>query len=320
MTGRRSEAKKAGVEVGRHFDGSTHSGEELDTRHLEAFLGAVDAGSVTRAASMLQVSQPTVTNRIKALERSLGLPLLERLPGGVRPTRAGRSILEQAREIVRLSVRVRRMADASLAPQGKICVGASESLINYRLLPLIEYLLLRYPEMDVSLRLSTPQEALRMLRNGQMDCVFMIGSGASQEDLEHRDLCPEPLALVAGERRAHSRPGPQEAVSSILVTADLDVRHCGGLLNEVESTLRAGRTLKLDSIAAVKRMAESGIGVGLLPEVTVAEDIADGRLRRVVDWRPTTPTYTQALWRRGDGGHPVLDAVLKAASDVVSAG
>ncbi|MDK1344691.1 LysR family transcriptional regulator [Streptomyces sp. 378] len=98
--------------AGLHFDGSTHTGAELDTRHLEAFLGAVDAGSVTRAASMLRVTQPTVTNRIKALERSLGLPLLERLPGGVRPTRAGRSILEQAREILRLSGHVRRIADA----------------------------------------------------------------------------------------------------------------------------------------------------------------------------------------------------------------
>ncbi|MFF6914303.1 LysR substrate-binding domain-containing protein [Streptomyces sp. NPDC012466] len=302
-----------------HFDGSTDTGEELDTRHLEAFLGAVDAGSVTRAASMLRVTQPTVTNRIKALERSLGLPLLERLPGGVRPTRAGRSILEQAREILRLSGHVRRIADASLTPQGKICVGASESLINHRLLPLIEYLLLRYPDMDVSLRLSTPQEALVMLHNGEMDCVFMIGSGASHEDLEYSDLCPEPFALVAGERPGPGRPGTEEAVSSILVSADLDIRHCGGLLNEVESTLRPGRTLRLDSITAVKRMAESGIGMGLLPEVTVAEDIADGRLRRVVDWRPATSTYTRALWRRGDAGHPALDAVLKAASDVVSA-
>ncbi|NEA48672.1 LysR family transcriptional regulator [Streptomyces sp. SID10815] len=292
----------------------------MDTRHLEAFLGAVDAGSVTRAASVLQVTQPTVTNRIKALERSLGLTLLERLPDGVRPTSAGRSILEQAREIVRLSGRVRRIADASLAPQGKIRVGASESLINHRLLPLIEYLLLRYPDMDVSLRLSTPQEALAMLRNGQLDCVFMIGSGAPREDLDHCDLCPEPFALVAGRRRNPVRPGAEETVSSILVTADLDVRHCGRLLTEVESTLRARRTLKLDSITAVKRMAESGLGVGLLPEVTVAEDIAAGRLRRVVDWRPATRTCTQALWRRDDGGHPVLDAVLKAASDVVGAG
>ncbi|MEV5357988.1 LysR family transcriptional regulator [Streptomyces sp. NPDC052693] len=292
----------------------------MDTRQLEAFLGAVDAGSVTRAAGVLRVTQPTVTNRIKALERSLGAILLERLPGGVRPTRAGRSILKQAREIVRLSGHVRRIADASLTPQGKICVGAPESLVNHRLLPLIEYLLLRYPEMDVSLRLSPPQEAVTLLRNGQVDCVFMIGSGTSDEDLEHCDLCPEPFALVAGARLGSGHQGRAEPVSSILVSADLGVRHCGGLLDEVESTLRAGRTLHLDSITAVKRMAENGIGVGLLPEVTVAEDIADGRLRRVVDWRPATPTYTQALWRRGDIGHPALDAVLKAASDVVSAG
>ncbi|MFD8232902.1 LysR family transcriptional regulator [Streptomyces sp. NPDC059696] len=304
----------------RIFDGSTHTGEKLDTRHIEAFLGAVDAGSVTRAASLLQVTQPTVTNRIKALERSLGLTLLERLPGGVRPTRAGHSILRQAREIVRLSGHVRRIADSSHTPQGKFCVGAPESLINHRLLPLIEYLLLRYPDMDVSLRLSTPQEALAMLRDGQMDCVFMIGSAAPDEDLERCDLCPEPFTLVAAGRPGSGRSGPGKAVSSILVTADLDVRHCGGLLTEVESTLRAGRTLKLDSITAVKRMAESGIGVGLLPEIAVAEDIADGRLRRVVDWRPATPTYTQALWRRDDAGHPTLDAVLKAASDVVGAG
>lgn len=299
------------------------TGGILDTRQLQAFLGAVDTGSFTRAATVLRVTQPTVTNRIKSLERMLGSILLERLPSGVRPTSAGRSLLAHAREIVRLTGEVHELVDARTEPRGRICLGAPESLTNHRLLPLIEYIYLRYPGIEFTLRQCTPQESLKSLLDGRMDCVFMIGAGAPHGDLEYRDLCPEPLALVAAPLPSSGGGGRHEkwvpGESPVLVCADIDDRYCGDLVRGAEPAKDSRRTLNLNSVEAVKRMAENGIGAALLPEIAVAQDIADGRLRKVT-WLPSSQTSMQAVWRRSNVSRPALEAVLKAAADVVREG
>lgn len=280
----------------------------------------MDTGSLTRAAIALQVTQPTVTNRIKSLERALGSILLERLPNGVRPTNVGRALVAHARDIVRLSGEVQQLVDVPGELSGRICVGASESLTNHRLVPLIEYMYLRYPRIDFSLRLTAPQEAMAQLLGGQMDCMFKVGEGPSHVDLDYSDLCAEPLVLVSAPGCDPLPDGSGDVSDvdfpSVLVCTDVDVRYCGDLLQGANSPRR---TLVLHSVEAVKRMVENGIGVGVLPEVAVAREIAEGSLAQVA-WRPLTRTFTQVLWRRSNVYRPALQAVLEAAAKVVREG
>lgn len=292
----------------------------MDIRQLQAFIGAVDTGSLTKTAAALNITQPTVTNRIKTLEKSLGSVLLERLPDGVRPTVVGQSLIAHAREIVRLSSEVHRMVDEPGELSGRISIGASESLINHRLLPLIEYIFLRYPKIELSLRLSTPQESATHLRNGEVDCVFTIGEGTPSDDVNHLDLCPEPIVLVVAPHR-RTTPGRRheekfEELSTFLACADVDVRHFGDLPQGGRSADRSRRILRINSLEAVRKMAENGIGAALVPEIAVSQDIAEGRLSKVV-WQPLTRTFTQAWWRRSNVPRPALEAVLKAAAKVV---
>ncbi|GHH45309.1 LysR family transcriptional regulator [Streptomyces candidus] len=294
----------------------------MDTRQLQAFLSAVDVGSFTRAATRLNVTQPTITNRIKALEQSLGSILLERLPGGVRPTSNGLAVIPHAREIVRLTEEVQRTIAAPGETRGRVSVGSPESLTSHRLLPLIEYLYIRYPLIDFSVHLSSPQDAVAQLRSGQLDCVFLIGAQQSHEDLEFNVLRPEPLALVAAPGRTEGdgdRGTPTaDSFSTMLVCSDVDAAFCDGipLLSDVATGTPKRRTLKLNTIDAVKRIAANGIGVALLPEIAVAQEIAQGVLRKL-NWQPAVQTFTQTVWRRSRIPRPALDTVLAAAEQVV---
>ena len=72
----------------------------ISLRQLEYFVTVVDEGSFTRAAELLQVSQPGLSHQIQALERELGGPLLERLPRKVRLTPAGRTVLPGGLRII----------------------------------------------------------------------------------------------------------------------------------------------------------------------------------------------------------------------------
>jgi DNA-binding transcriptional LysR family regulator len=82
---------------------------------LEAFVGVAGEGSFTRAAKALGISQPSLTQRIKALEAEVGGPLLERLSGGARLTPAGRALLPDAQAAVRAAERAHAAARHALA-------------------------------------------------------------------------------------------------------------------------------------------------------------------------------------------------------------
>ena len=82
----------------------------MTLRQLEYLLAVVDEGSFGRAAAQLYVSQPTLSQQVRALEQEIGGPLVERLPRGVRPTPAGEALLPAARAALAAAERARRSA------------------------------------------------------------------------------------------------------------------------------------------------------------------------------------------------------------------
>lgn len=293
----------------------------VDTRHLEAFVAIVDIGSFTRAAARLDISQSTVTTRIKMLEHSLGVALLERLPRGVRPTVAGMELVPYARQIIALSRRAHDATSSGGEPHGRVDVGTVECLTNHRLLPLIEYLYLRYPKVQLSLHSPQGSDAVSLVRDGQLDCAFVIDALQDYEDLETRVLCPEPLVLVGGhghmllDRRGVTA---DDLRGVTLVKSD----NCADYHARFERTIgraeaaEPARVFELDSISAAKRSVANGIGMALMPEVSIADELADGSLC-AISWTPPFDTYTQVVWRRNNGSNAALTALVSAAAQVV---
>src|ERR1700720_4556535 len=101
----------------------------ISLRQLEYFVTVVDEGSFTRAAELLQVSQPGLSHQIQALERELGGPLLERLPRKVRLTPVGRTALPHARASLAHAERATSAAlRASGVDAGELHVGTLYSI------------------------------------------------------------------------------------------------------------------------------------------------------------------------------------------------
>jgi DNA-binding transcriptional LysR family regulator len=288
---------------------------------LEAFLTIVDVGSFTRAAAHLGVAQPSITNRIKALERAVGTSLLERLPQGVRPTEAGWALLPYAREIVGLTARAREAVRANGEPHGLLNVGSIESLTSHRLLPLIEHLYIRYPRIEMSIHSVSGTDAVPRVRDGRLDCAFIIDSPRAEEDLLTETLCREPLALVVGPGHpllAHDTVTARDLRETTLVRSENNATYDGLFADAVGQPRRhpGRRVLHLDSIDATKRSVANGMGMALLPAVAIRPELAMGVLRRV-RWEPPFETYTQVIWRRNRAHHPAITTVVTAAGKVI---
>ncbi|MFC7309271.1 LysR family transcriptional regulator [Streptomyces monticola] len=296
----------------------------MNIKHLSAFLAVAESRSFTQAAQLLGLAQPTVTTRIKSLEQSLETSLLDRTAGGACLTPAGRRLQRYARRIVHLSQLAKESVSDSVESPPSLVVGAGECVTTYRLLPLIEHLHLRHPALELTLR-ALDDDPVSLVRDEQVDCAFFIGPRteprAAAPTVNHRVLRPERLALVA--HPAHPLTGVPIGSARDLSGHTLACAHrCNGYQRAFEEELTAagaqpGGVLGLGSVDAVKRSVGEGIGMALLPEVTVAEELRLGRLRRIA-WRPAFKVYAQCVWRRGLDDDTLFRTVLTTARQVMT--
>ncbi|MEU0006630.1 LysR family transcriptional regulator [Streptomyces sp. NPDC006314] len=271
----------------------------MELRLLVTFEKAATVLSLTRAAAELAYAQSSVTGQIRALETSLGVELFYRLGSRIRLTEAGERLLPYARQIIELAEEARAAVTEPEEPSGTLTVGTMESLTSYRLPPLLEYFHHRHPKVRLALRTTIGDETRRALRQGTYDVGFAMEEETEHPGLDGAVLGVEPLALVAA-------PGDALAGEPV-ATADLTGRPllatepgCAyrDLFERELSVLKPVEFMEFGTIEATKRAAAAGLGITLLPEVTVAAELAEGSLVRLA-WEPPFTLRTQLAWRSG---------------------
>ncbi|WP_326726080.1 LysR family transcriptional regulator [Streptomyces sp. NBC_00243] len=271
----------------------------MELRLLVTFEKVATVLSFTQAAAELKYAQSSVTSQIRALESSLGTELFDRLGSRIRLTEAGERLLPYARQIIELAEEARAAVVGAGEPSGALTVGTMESLTSYRLLPLLELFHHRYPGVRLSLRTTIGDETRQALRQGTYDVGFLMERETEHAGLETAVLAVEPLALVAAPgHRLAGRP----VVTADLVRESLLATEPGCAyrdLFELElNSLEQVAFTEFGTIEATKRAAAAGLGIALLPEVTVAAELADGSLVRL-PWEVPFTLRTQLAWRAG---------------------
>lgn len=150
----------------------------MDTRRLYSFVRVVDAGSITRAADLMHIAQPALSQQMTALEAQFGQRLLSRSKQGVEPTEAGRELYRHARTILRQLEQAH--ADVEVVGRelaGGVTVGlAPYSTVNALALPLLSVVRARHPR--VLLRIDEIGGVLsEALMTGRMDMALLYGRG-----------------------------------------------------------------------------------------------------------------------------------------------
>src|SRR5580765_2136489 len=124
----------------------------MNVRQLECFVAVVEERSFTRGARRVGISQPSLSEQVRALERSLGGQVLERHPRGVSLTPAGRALLPEARAAVRAVERGRRAARAALALEtGELEIATVLSMAVGLLPRYIHLWRAQYPDIGIRL-------------------------------------------------------------------------------------------------------------------------------------------------------------------------
>lgn len=271
-------------------------------RQLEYFVAVAEQRHFGRAAQDCNISQPTLSHQIRALEDRLGATLIDRTTSKAELTPIGREVYERARKVL-MGVRDIRALTARSAKQfsGIVRFGITPTLGPYLMPALIGALKVDLPELRFYIREGIPAEQAKDLSLGRLDLVVGPGPMAG-ENLEVMHLFDEPMSIVAS-------PNHHLADAGQVTRADLagerfltlDPRHhYHQLVGQACAELGAEILLDYEgtSLDSVHHMAGSGVGLAILPELYLRSEVGGDALvvRLPIDEWQCSRTIV-AAWR-----------------------
>ncbi|MGC4045191.1 MAG: LysR substrate-binding domain-containing protein [Armatimonas sp.] len=258
----------------------------MELRQLEAFVCVAQENSFTRAAVRLHLTQPAVTRQIGALEAELGAELFERLGKSIRLSAAGEALLPHAETVLREATEAREAVSEAVAGRsGRLTLAASSTLASYLLPPVLAAFRQAHPGVELQLRTGLSAQVWAQVRSGDAQLGLATTEG-TDEERRHDMLLVTPLGryeTIAVVPPRHPLAGNSSLALGTLAGEPLAMSEGTTLRAFLEGALeRAGVvpriTLELDSVEAIKRMVEAGLGISLLPRIAVRAETEGGRL------------------------------------------
>lgn len=253
----------------------------MEIDQIKAFLAVLTHGGFHRAAATLNVSQPAISGRIRALEDSLGVVLFARERATPTLTPAGKALRPHAEQLLR-TVAQARQAVSELQPSesGALRVAGSLSICTYFLPKVMEEYQAANPTVTVHLRSGNTAQVLKMVLDGDVD--IGVARSLNHPDVVTVTLCHDTLSLVGHPR--HPLAGKRQVKMQEVGSWPLIFYNRGSSDWTLAQSLfcRAGllpnTVLEVETIEAAKRMVERKLGFCFVPQIALAEEIRQGTL------------------------------------------
>ncbi|MFG2248579.1 LysR family transcriptional regulator [Spirillospora sp. NPDC048823] len=291
----------------------------MELRQLRTFEAVIAHRTVTDAAVALGLAPSSVSEQIRALERSLGVALFDRGPKGMRLTPAGERMRGWAARLLQQEEQARREVAGELPV---LRLGALESIAATHVPGVLARLARRRPDLRVDVRSDGARDRLLdAVAAGDLEAALLLDAGDGvgglgfappPAPLDHLDLEPVPLVLVAA-------PGHRLAGAPAVTAADLrdekllvNVPACSFWLAGERLFGSAVERVRAGSVTVMAAWAERGLGIALVPEFAVADRLGSGALARLALDSPGLSL--RLVWRADREALPGMREILYAAS------
>jgi len=257
----------------------------MEIRQLRALVAIAETHTFTAAAERVHVTQAAISMQIRQLELETGMLLFVRTPRRCVLTHAGERLLERARRILREhDDALAELSELSGTAHGRLRLGTASAMFSSDQLPrILKILRTRCENVEVTVTSGTSETLVKQIVAGDLDIAFVslpVEVRGVQTELMIKD---ELIAIANPEHPlAHKR-----VISAFeLAGQKLILGERGGntrrLIDQffAEAGLRPVVAMELSRLTSIKRMVESGMGIGIVPVRSALEEIAAGRLVR----------------------------------------
>ncbi len=250
----------------------------MQLHQLDYFVAVAEHRHFTRAAEARDVAQPTLSQQIAALERSLGVRLLDRNPGNIELTAAGQELLPIARRMLAEAENARRaMRELTDLKRGQVRLGATPSLCTGLVPDIVGEYHRRHPGVAIVITESGSRDLQSALTDGTLDLALLVDSRAQDDPgLATEPLFVEELVVISSRdqppptRRARMRISELRTKQLVMFREGYDLR---------EATLGACRAEGFEPTFAVEGgemdavlgLVAAGLGVAVVPSTVVTD-------------------------------------------------
>ena len=286
----------------------------LTFAQLECLCAVAEAGSFTGAAAAMHVAQSSLSRTFAEIERTAGVPLVERKPRGVVFTAAGTELVAVARELVTSrDAAMRRFRRFLAGERGSIRLATLASLWSGFLPPLIRRLRSAVPDLHIAIKDGLPTDIIRAVASGDAD-LGLTDHGPLPDHLTSEPLLSDRMFLVmpAGHRLAgHAEIGWTEQAREDLIalppgSSERPLLEAGLR----EAGIDARPVFEASQLVTVAGLVDAGLGVCPLPQLaTVSVTAAAGIIARPLV-APVVHRHIAVVSREDRTLQPVAEAVL----------
>jgi DNA-binding transcriptional LysR family regulator len=288
----------------------------LDVKRLMLLSELSRRGTIADVARTVGYTPSAVSQSLAQLEREAGVPLLERDGRRVRLTPAARGLVARAdRVFAELDAATAELAVAHGAIRGELTIGAFPSAAVSLAVPAARDLREQHAELRCAVREHEPEDGIPLLRSGELDVLvsesYDTVRPARTGGLEQHPLLTEPLLLVLPADHWVREPVDLSTMSDEAWIAGVAGTQFGVVLEHAcrAAGFKPNVLHRADDAAMHRRLAEAGLGVGLLPALACS---GSERVRFAKLAAPSPRRHVSALVRRGAAKRPALAAALDA--------
>lgn len=274
--------------------------------YLQVFCDIIETKSFSKAAARNFISQPAVSQQVKALEEHYHQKLIERSPQGIYPTEAGRLFYQGAREILeRFNTLERQMMDLTQTVAGTVRVATVYSVGLHDLPPYVKRFIQAYPQARIHMEYSRTNKIYEAVRQNQVD----IGIVAYPQESRQLGVIPLPSdELVVITSPDH----PLAAANRPIHLKELQDQHFVAFEPDIPTRIAVDRVLadlgveveviqEFDNVETIKRSVEAEVGLSIIPRRTAQLEVKAGSLvaTPIADMRVERPVGV--IYKRGKG-------------------
>lgn len=277
----------------------------LTFRLLQVYVAVVRSGSISQAATQLHLTQPTVSLQIKRLTEAVGDQLLELREGGYQPTFIGKELFNAAQDaLTRFEDFDNFLDDAARGNKGHFSIGIVTTA-KYILPRLLSPYAKQFPAVDVTLNIGNRSTVLQRFDH-QLDDLYVFSHPPTGDHVISGRFLRNPLVLIAP--RDHWAANKQNVHFSELINERFLMREPGSATRMMfenflrDNNLQLRNTLQIESNEAIRLSVETGLGLAVISEHTLAQVNANIAVVAVEGFPLLSHWY---LVRQGDRRLPI---------------
>ncbi len=269
----------------------------MNLKFLETFVWVARLKSFRLTADKLFTTQASISSRIAVLEGELGVKLFLRDSRGVSLTPEGLKVLEYAEQMMDTMQALKHSIETRSSKAGRVRIGVMDTVIHTWLSPLVAQMTDHYPLVEIELVADTSLNLCDQLQKGFLDVILQTDL-LRQESVRSLELAGWIVASNSLYNRDYS--GIADLANERIITYSKNSHPHQEVLALMQANgVMAPRLNCVNSVSAITRLLRDGFGIGALPPVLVAEELARGELTLLdIDQRPPD-LQVVVSWRVG---------------------